>query len=679
VMKSRSRLNLFSFILLAFGLCLCAAATLSAQPPDNIILLISDGCGYDHICAASLYQFGQTHAQTYEQFPVQLAVATYSFNGSYDPNLAWTDFDYVRSGYTDSAAAATAMATGVKTLDGMVGLDPNGDRLLNVTERAEFFGKATGVVTSVPFTHSTPAGFVAHNPSRDNFRQIAEEIIYESAVDVVFGCGHPFYNNNGVQMGPDFEYVGHFSIWLDILNATAGADADNDGIPDPWILIETLDQFQNLPNQPDPNRVLAVPRIHETLQEKRSGNQNAPPYVVPFIQTVPTLPEMTTAALSILEKDPDGFFVMIEGGAVDWASHDNLTGRMIEEQIDFDLTVDAVIDWINQNSSWDDTLVIVTSDHECGYLTGPGSGHTPSGPVWKPLVNHGQGNVPGLEWHHIMHTNALVPLFAKGAGAQLFQNYIDGNDPVRGPYIDNTAIAKVIFSLLNNPPVAVPGPNQTAYADLNNLAQITLDANDSYDPDADPLTHLWTWTIDSNTYEANSVSPIIKLPAGQHTIQLIVNDGFTDSEPNYLTITVVPPLTGPLHLLPSRISRWSRNKRVFAILRLPQNITPEDIDPNNPLLLYPGQIQPKKQIIFKTANSATIIFAAFKKSDILDTAPDDGPVDFNLTARLKTGQFLYGSDQIYIAPNPPRNNHPQSPPRNLNRSVSAKPPQNTKN
>ncbi|MGD9084488.1 MAG: alkaline phosphatase, partial [Desulfobacterales bacterium] len=167
--------------------------------------------------------------------------------------------------------------------------------------------------------------------------------------------------------------------------------------------------------------------------------------VVPLISSVPTLEEMTKAALNVLDDDPDGLFLMVEGGAVDWASHANQSGRMIEEQIDFNNAVQAVMDWIKANSSWGETLLIVTGDHETGYLTGPDSD-----PTWKPIVNHGAGNLPGMQWNSGSHTNQLIPFFAKGCGAQLFKKGPTSEDPIRGIYIDNTVIADVIFEMLDD-------------------------------------------------------------------------------------------------------------------------------------------------------------------------------------------------------------------------------------
>jgi alkaline phosphatase len=419
----------------------------SERPPKNVIILIADGGGFNHFKSADYYKCGRTPCQVYKNFPVCLAMSTFPHGGRYDANAAWAGFDYVKKGYTDSAAAATAMAAGVKTYNEAIGVDVNRVVVLNILERAEQLGKATGVVTSVPFSHATPAGFVVHNGDRDNYTQIAADMINKSAADVIIGCGHPFYDADGRSVNaPDYKYVDKI-VWNDLTKGSAGGDADADGIADPWTLVETRGQFQSLAAGPTPKRIFGVPQVFETLQEKRSGNANAATYEVPLTQSVPTLEEMTRAALNVLDDDPDGFFVMIEGGAVDWTAHANESGRLIEEMDDFNKSVEAVIQWVDTHSDWSDTLVIVTADHETGYLTGPGSGQQFAGAVWNEPVNNGIGKLPAMEWHSTGHTNSLVPFFAKGRGAQLFKNKIAGYDPVRGPYIDNTNIAEVIFLL----------------------------------------------------------------------------------------------------------------------------------------------------------------------------------------------------------------------------------------
>jgi alkaline phosphatase len=369
-------------------------------------------------------------------------MSTYSYYCSYDPVMAWSDFEYVKSCYTDSAAAATAMAAGVKTYDAAIGVDVNEQPVKNALELAEEKGKATGVITSVEWSHATPAGHVAHNVHRDNYDAIGQEMVNASAADVIMGAGHPWYDADGnLKVTPNtFKYVGGEATWDALVAGTAGGDADGDGDPDPWTLIQTRAEFQALMSGPTPERVLGTAQVYQTLQQGRSGDAFADPYVVPHIETVPTLEEMTKAALNVLDDDPDGLYLMIEGGAIDWAGHSNQSGRMIEEAIDFERAVEAVVDWVQGNSNWGETLLIITADHETGYLWGPGSD-----PAWMPIVNNGVGNLPGMEWHSPNHTNSLVVLSAKGDAARMFHTYADEYDPVRGQYLDNTEVAELVF------------------------------------------------------------------------------------------------------------------------------------------------------------------------------------------------------------------------------------------
>jgi alkaline phosphatase len=277
---------------------------------------------------------------------------------------------------------------------------------------------------------------------RDNYEDIGQEMLNVSAVDVIMGTGHPWYDNNGtLKATPNtYKYVGGQTTWDALVAGTAGGDADDDGVADPWTLIQTRAEFQALMSGPTPKRVLGTAQVYQTLQQGRSGDAFADPYVVPQTETVPTLTEMSLAALNILSKNPQGLYLVIEGGAVDWASHSNQSGRMIEEAIEFERAVEAVVDWVHENSTWGETLLIITSDHETGYLWGLGSD-----PNWMPIVNNGAGNLPGMQWNSTNHTNSLVALSAKGDAARRFRKYADGYDPVRGRYLDNTELAKIVF------------------------------------------------------------------------------------------------------------------------------------------------------------------------------------------------------------------------------------------
>jgi len=436
-----------------FLLSVCARKSCA---PKNIIIFISDGCGFNHVDAASMYQCGKTGSQVYEKFPIRYAMTTWSATGNkYDPALAWRSFDCVLKNPTDSAASATALATGVKTYNGAVSVNSAKVKLTTIFDQAEKKGRATGVVTSVQFSHATPACFVAHNENRSNYKEIAQEMLLASPVDVIMGCGHPYFDKTGkLTLNSSFKYIGGQEIWRMLGEGAIGCDADNDGDADLWTLIQSRAEFQKLMKGETPSRVLGVPQVYHTLQQERTGEENAAPFEVPFIENVPNLKEMALGAINVLDENSEGFVLMIEGGAVDWAAHDNQSGRMIEEQIDFNNTVEAVVDWVNKQSSWKETLVIVTADHEAGYLCGPDSGNKkPSASldirqVWKPLINNGKGNVPGMVWYSDEHTNLLVPFYAKGLGSKRFNKYADKFDQVRGKYLDNTAVAKVILSFL---------------------------------------------------------------------------------------------------------------------------------------------------------------------------------------------------------------------------------------
>lgn len=420
--------------------------------PKNVIVMISDGMGYDHLVAANLYTDGKPVAQAYESFPTRAAMSTFahpSVGGGYDPAQAWATFDYVKNNPTDSAAAATAMSSGIKTYNAAIGVDLNGNRIKHVLETAEEQGKATGVVSTVQLSHATPAGFVAHNPSRNDYSGIANEMLKHSAADVIMGAGNPYFDDNATARTPssnNFNYVGGKATWDALKAGLIGADADNDGALDPFTLIETKEQFEQLATGDTPKRVCGVPQVYTTLQQNRGGDKAADAFTVPMNTGVPALATMVKGALNVLDNDKDGLFLMVEGGAVDWAAHANQAGRTIEEQEDFNAAVEAVIDWVDAESNWNETLLIVTGDHETGYLTGPGSGQFADSPVWNPLASAGIGIMPGMQFNSGDHTNSLIPIFAKGPGAFALKSSATGIDPVRGAYCDNTDIAQTIFS-----------------------------------------------------------------------------------------------------------------------------------------------------------------------------------------------------------------------------------------
>ncbi|MCC7495568.1 MAG: alkaline phosphatase [Fimbriimonadaceae bacterium] len=423
------------------GGLLVAGASCSAAAPKNIIMLIGDGCGQHHFAAGSIYRFGAPGRAAHDRFPVKLFASTYSSeSGGYDPATVWTSLAAMQAKPTDSAAAATALATGVKTYNAAIGVGPDKQPLPNIVERAEARGKATGVVSTVPLSHATPAGFVAHQPSRSSYAAIASEMILRSAVDVIIGGGHPDFDAAGRPAAKaDPNYVGGAETWAQVQAGRAGADADRDGRPDPFTLVTARSAVVKLASGRTPRRLLVVPPVRESWQAGRPQGKPRRPFDDPLLAAVPTLAEATAAALNVLDDDPDGLFLMVEGGAIDWASHNNDAIRMVEEVIDFQQAIEQVIAWVEQRSSWEETLVIVTADHETGCLTAP------DGQLATALRGH-RGELPALLWNSKGHTNSLVPVYARGAGSERLTAAATRRDPVRGAYLDNTDLAKAMFA-----------------------------------------------------------------------------------------------------------------------------------------------------------------------------------------------------------------------------------------
>ncbi len=480
------RFSLLSLLFLLINSCTSKdISKINAIPskPKNVILFISDGCGFNHVDATSYFQFGKTGEQIYEKFPVKLAMSTDYIGGTpYDPDSAWTDFNWVFKKPTDSASSGSSIATGHKTYRGALSVDTLRKPLETIVDKFESYRKSTGVISTVPFSNATPACFVAHNVTRQNYKEISKEMIMNSKTDVIMGGGHPFYNPDGTLVSElakryvgekevwdmnnggkpissedgkllsesEYRYVGGKEVW-DMLSAgKAGNDADGDGNIDFWTFIQDRESFQKYMEGETPERLIGIYKSGQATQiERDTINERWFPFSVPFTKTIPTLKEMTMAAINVLDENKKGFFLMAEGGAVDWAAHGHILNRTIEEQMDFNFAVEAACEWVENNSNWDETLIIVTADHETGYLVGPGSNLDSSKTIsekWKPLKNNGKNKMPDVEWHSTHHTNSLVPFYAKGAGSNLFLDNAMRTDPVYGRFIDNTDIGKIIKS-----------------------------------------------------------------------------------------------------------------------------------------------------------------------------------------------------------------------------------------
>ncbi len=199
----------------------------------------------------------------------------------------------------------------------------------------------------------------------------------------------------------------------------------------------------------------------------------------------------------------------------------------------------------------------------------------------------------------------------------------------------------------NHLPVADAGLDQIGYACIDEIAEVTLDGSDSNDIDGDELSYYWSWTIDDEIYDANGVGPTIELPVGEHVIELIVNDGTEDSEPNEVVITVIGPIEADLYIVPRVINRNSRGRSVMAIITLPEGIGKDDIDVDVVFTLFPGEIAAKRQFV-REDEEVVKVFALFSRSDLMNAVAANGEVELTIVGRLKSGQCVYGADSVRI-------------------------------
>jgi alkaline phosphatase len=320
----------------------------------NIILMIGDGMGVGQITAAEI-ENGEDDL-VISSLPYHSLVRTYSYSG------------YV----TDSAASATALATGYKTMNGMISMTLDGGKPVTVVEAAESIGMSTGVITNTRVTHATPACFMAHVDSRGKEYDIADQILI-SGVDVVMGGGRTYFDSN------DPSLAGYTVV-------TSTAD---------------LLEFES-------GKLLGL--FSEGYMSYEAGRD-------PMLE--PSLTEMTEKAIQLLSDDPDGFFLMVEGGRIDHSCHANDLDNTVIETLSFD---SAVLEALEYASNRNDTLLIVTADHETGGLS---------------IV----GGYPNAEarykWISDDHTGNMVPVYAYGPRAK---DIIIFND--------NTDIGKFILSLI---------------------------------------------------------------------------------------------------------------------------------------------------------------------------------------------------------------------------------------
>ncbi len=474
------------------------SAGINLTPVKHIILFIGDGMHLEHELAASRYLYGADYQLSFHKFPYQTFVSTwdvttydrYAYSSGesyYDPNNVKPELGYdpimggekpfplekpLIDGYfltklqkatddkakypaTDSASAGTAISTGYKTDDGNIAWlagdpDTGGNRkddgsLKTIAEiLRDEKGFSIGVVSTVPFSHATPASFVSHNKNRNNYYEIADEIIKETKPEVVIGGGHPSW---------DDKYM----------SATLYGDLKNGVITD-YVFVERVDGVDGgkaILNGAD--QAVSQGKKLFGLFGGKGGNFEPPvPSDTPGSPKIdkatienPTLRDATIAALKVLSEDPDGFFLMVEQGDIDWANHANNYKWMIGTVWDLDNAVKAAIDFVNQpgdNLDWSNTVIIVTSDHGNSYMRLTNSPILMSGDLPEQVGKDYEWKYPGKEviYQTTEHTNELVTLYAMGDRANEFKKY-EGKWYPCTKIIDNTHIFHAMADMSDVP------------------------------------------------------------------------------------------------------------------------------------------------------------------------------------------------------------------------------------
>jgi alkaline phosphatase len=328
------------------------------KKPKKVIMMIGDGMGTSHIFAGLTANGGHLFLDNFKQV---------GFSKTQSSNK------YI----TDSAAGGTALSTGQKTYNGAIAVNTDTIAIKTILEMAEDKGLATGLVSTSAITHATPASYIAHQGSRGSYEDIAADFL-KTDIDVFIGGGYK-----------------HFAERKDKRDLTIELKQKG------YLVLRDMDEIAKVKSG---KLVGLTADEHNEVVPKRKMN----------------LPLSTQTALSILNQNKKGFFIMIEGSQIDWGGHQNNTGYVVKEMLDFDQAIGKALEFAAKDR---ETLIIVTADHETGGLALI-DGNMKTGMV--------KGAFPTAD-----HTATMVPVFAYGPGAENFTGIME-----------NTDIAKKIISLM---------------------------------------------------------------------------------------------------------------------------------------------------------------------------------------------------------------------------------------
>lgn len=345
-----------------------------------IFLFIGDGMGAPQVGVTESYLSYLEGKQggeklTFSAFPVYGVADSYSADAI----------------ITDSSAAGTAIASGTKTCNGMVGVAEDGETYVNsfAVNLKQDYGYKVGILSSVPVNHATPASFYGHDRSRGNYYAITTQIP-ESGFDFFGGSGF-------------IEY------------------SDPHGDDDSEVFLEengytVVFGQQEFEKEYEPGKKIVM--ISNPVEEHRG---NTPNYAKQT-DTLVTLARMMENCLEVL-GDREPFFVMCEGGEIDWECHGHNTMGMVNSIINMDEAIKVAYEFYLKHPK--QTLIVVTADHETGGVTLGNQGHFPK---WKRIAAGEDDGNNGIGWTTHGHTGNPVPVFAVGRNSGKFTGHYDNTD-----------------------------------------------------------------------------------------------------------------------------------------------------------------------------------------------------------------------------------------------------------
>lgn len=352
----------------------------------NVILFIGDGMGSIQREAARKLT---GHPLTMDSLPVLGSVGT----SSADPEAL----------VTDSAAAGTALATGIKTYNGAISIGLDGQRLTTILELAKQTGKSTGLVTTCQITDATPAAFAAHVPERSDHSEIARQYIEETGVDVILGGGEDFWYPEGISGAFPDDPGGDPAEYSRGTRGNLVSRAQELGY-------DYVTSAAGLERSPG-GKILGLFANQNLFEAHRPGEGDS--YDPPV-----SLADLTSKTLDVLGRDSEGFFVMIEEAAVDRMAHKNNARLAIQGVLELDAAIEVAIAFTREHP---ETLLVVTADHECGGL----EFCDPALP--EAAADETLGRL-GLRWTTLNHTPVHVPLNAAGPGSERLAGDLDNTD-----------------------------------------------------------------------------------------------------------------------------------------------------------------------------------------------------------------------------------------------------------